>query len=89
MKNCFNCVHKKVDLFNFNYSDDKAHSCLKGNNTKMLNLMKSVKGLTSEEVENNFNLSCHEYSEHQIKMNEFLTTSHKLLDEMKEIINKK
>lgn len=85
MKNCFNCVHKKVDLWNFNYSDEKAHSCLKGNNSEMLNLMNSVKGLKEKEVGNNFNLDCHEYSEHSIKMNEFLESAHKLLDEMKAV----
>lgn len=89
MKNCFNCVHKKVDLWNFNYSDDEAHSCLKGNNTEMFNLMKSVKGLTTEEVGDNFNLDCHEYSEHSVKMNEFLNSAHELLDEMKAITDKK
>jgi len=89
MRNCFNCVHKKVDLFNFNYFDDKAHSCLKGNNEEMLNLMKSVKGLATKDVADNFNLPCHEYSEHQIKLDGFLTKSHEILDELIKITDKR
>lgn len=90
MRNCFNCVHKKTDLWNFNYSDKEGHTCDKGFNDQMHEIREKCKGLTEADIKDDpsFVMECHEFSEHQKRFNEFITESNSILDELKKITDK-
>jgi hypothetical protein len=90
LRNCFNCVHKKTDLWNYNYSDKEAHSCEKGHDNRMHEFRKRCEGLTEDEVRNDatFVMECHELSEHQKRMDKFIKEANSILDELKQITDK-
>lgn len=88
MRHCFNCIHKKTDLWNFDYSDKNAHKCEIGNDDTLHKFMEDVKGLSTNSVNENseFVFDCHEFSEHQLKLNSFVEKSNEILDAMRKTI---